>query len=126
MNKFDTKDIDKSFVVTHSYVYDDANDFHVYYFRNTTVGDLKIVSDEDHSHHMHPLMVLMELSYNKSDVFWRNDTNTVKDFEYVCKTMLDDQDYFKPMFKMCTEYVINSTLKELNDLMDYTEYWTGD
>ena len=71
-------------------------------------------------------MILLELSYNRSDVWWCNGTAVTDSFDYMCKTMLEDQEYFKPMFKMCTEHVINESLKDLNNLIDYNEYWTGD
>ena len=126
MNKFEIKDIDKKLVVNCNHWWDEKESKWCYSFYNTTAGDLKIYSNDDHTQHLHPLTILLELSYNKSDVWWCNSRAVRDSFDYMCKTMLEDQEYFKPMFKMCTEYVINESLKDLNNLIDYTEYWTED
>lgn len=126
MNKFEVKDINKKLVVRCSHDWDEKESRWCYYFYNTTVGDINIYSHDNHTQHLHPLMILLELSYNRSDVWWCNGTLVTDSFDYMCKTMLEDQEYFKPMFKMCTEHVINESLKDLNNLIDYTEYWTED
>ena len=126
MNKFEVKDIDKKLVVRCNHRWDEKESKWCYSFYNTTAGDIKIYSNDDHTQHSHPLMILLELSYNRSDVWWCNGTLVTDSFDYMCKTMLEDQEYFKPMFKMCTEHVINESLKDLNNLIDYTEYWAGD
>lgn len=124
MKKFEVKDLDKKFVVTCNHWWDEKESKWCYYFYNTTVGDIKLYSNSDHTHHLHPLMILLELSYARSDIWWCNGSSVTDSFDHMCKTMLDDQDYFKPMFRMCTEYTINYKLKDLNDLIGYTEYWT--
>ena len=126
MNKFEVKDIDKKLVVRCNHWWDEKESKWCYSFYNTTAGDIKIYSNDDHTQHSHPLMILLELSYNRSDVWWCNGTLVTDSFDYMCKTMLEDQEYFKLMFKMCTEHVINESLKDLNNLIDYTEYWAGD
>lgn len=124
MKKFDVKDIDKKYIVlcSHSYCEDDRK--HCYSFTNTPIGDVIIYSNCDFSHHDHALMILSDLSYDKSDIWWCNNSKTVDIFNKMCETMLEDQEYFKPMFKMCTEYLINNYLKDINNLIDYTDYWT--
>ena len=122
--KFDVKDIDEKYIVlcNHSYCEDDRK--HCYNFINTPVGNVVIYSSCDFSNHDHALMILLELSHEKSDIWWCNNSETVDTFNKMCDAMLEDREYFKPMFKMCTEYSINNYLKYINNLIDYTDYWT--
>lgn len=78
MNKFEVKDIDKGNVVTYSHWFCETNQYYKYHFYKTTVGEITIISDNDYTTHLHPLMVLLEMSYDKSDIFWRNDSKTKK------------------------------------------------
>lgn len=126
MNKFEVKDIDKKLVVLCNSSWDEDEGKWCYSFHNTTCDSIKIYASENYTHHLHPLMILLELSYNMSDIWWCNGTAVKDSFDYMRKTMLEEEEYFKPMFRMCTEYIINCELKELNNLLDYTEYWAGE
>lgn len=126
MNKFNIVDVGKAEVVTVGSEYDEYSRLFTYSFNNTPFGSVRINSANDYTQHHHALMVLLEMSYDKNDIWWNNASNVNTVFKDMCVKMLDDQEYFKPMFKLCTEYLISETLKELNILIDYTEYWTGE
>lgn len=126
MVKFKTVNMCEEKVVTVGSRYDKDSGLFTYSFSNTPFGLVRIFSANDYTRHQHALMVLLEMSYDKNDIWWNNVSNVNNVFKDMCVKMLDDQEYFKPMFKLCTEYLISETLKELNSLIDYTEYWTGE
>ena len=126
MKKFEVKDVNDKSVISCGTWFDSDHEQYAYSFKNTALGNVKVLSQRDYTHHNHPLMILLELSYDKNDVRRNNTSVNNLLFLNLCKLCLEDQEYFKPMFKLCTESVINTTLKELNNLIDYTEYWTGE
>lgn len=126
MNKFKIADAGKVEVVTVCSEYDEDSRLFTYSFSKTPFGSVRINSANDYTQHQHALMVLLEMSYDKNDIWWSNSSSINNIFNDMCVKMLDDQEYFKPMFKRCTEYLINETLRELNNLIDYTEYWVGE
>lgn len=126
MVKFKTVNMCEEKVVTVGSEYDKDSGLFTYSFSNTPFGSVRIYSANDYTQHQHALMVLLEMSYDNNDIWWNNSPNVNNVFKDMCVKMLDDQEYFKPMFKLCTEYLISETLKELNNLIDYTEYWTGE
>lgn len=96
-----------------------------YVFHNTPIGDrIAIKSQEACTHHQNVFMVLLELEevQDSTDLWWHNTTYDVKKFKELLTACLHN-DYMNEWFPKVTEYIINRELSELNNLIDYTQYW---
>lgn len=126
MNKFE---INKGIISNYkgmSYHYSLNDEVIEYVFQNTPVGDrVTIRSQGDYTHHRNVFMVLLEFDEMKdySDLWWSNTNFEVIKFKELLKAVLHN-DYMNEWFPKATEHVIHRELSELNDLIDYTKYWT--
>lgn len=97
-----------------------------YVFQSTPVGErVTIRSRGDYTHHRNVFMVLLEFDEMKeyTDLWWNNTNFEVIKFKELLNTVLHN-DYMSEWFPKATEYIIHRELSELNDLIDYTKYWT--
>lgn len=126
MNKFEiNQDIIDNYKGM-TYCHYSTDDLIEYVFINTPVGDrITIKPFEDYTHHRNVFMVLMELEGFKDSgvLWWHNQSFEISEFKALLKACLHNE-YMNEWFPKATEYVIQRELSELNDLIDYTEYWT--